>query len=88
MENKEYLDALEKATGTKFTACNSSNIVGYHYNSTKKTLWIAFKYPKVYRYEGVTEEEYQSLCSSESKGKWVNQNLVKANRKYQGYELS
>lgn len=88
MENKEYLKTLEEVIGSKFIACDSSNIVGYYYNKKTATLWVAFKYPKVYKYTGISETEYQDLCSAESKGKWVNQNLVKTKRECTGYELS
>ena len=86
MEEQQYLKELEVAVGVSFTACESSNILGYGYDKAKKELWIAFKRGNnVYQYSEITESEFKSLQLAESKGKWVNKHLVQKTRKYQRY---
>jgi len=87
METKEYLKILEKELGIEFTACESSNIAGYGYDKPSKILWIAFKGQKVYKYFGITKAQKEDLDKAESKGRWVNANLVKTKVKYEAYVL-
>lgn len=87
METQDYLKILEKETGIKFTACESSNIVGYGYDKPNKFLWVAFKGQKVYKYSGVTKAQKEDLDKAESKGRWVNANLVKPKVEFEAYVL-
>lgn len=77
MENKEVIKILSDDLGIEFETCESSNIVAYGYDEPNKYLWVIFKNHAIYRYNGITKEYYSGLQNAESKGKWVNQNLVK-----------
>lgn len=85
MTLEEVMRVLTKEVGTPFYDCKSSNIVGYGYKD--KALWIIFKGNKIYKYTPVEEAQFQDLQAAESKGKWVNANLVKTKVKYQAYEI-
>lgn len=87
MGQKELIELLTKDAGCKFHTCNSSNIVTYGYKESDLSLWVVFKGNKVYKYKGVTKEQFQDLHQAESKGKWVNINLVKPKVNFQAYEL-
>ena len=87
MGQKELIELLTKDVGCKFHPCNSSNIVTYGYKESDLSLWVVFKGNKVYQYKGVTKEQFQDLHQAESKGKWVNINLVKPKVNFQAYEL-
>ena len=41
----------------------SSNIVGYNYSKGAKKLFVKFKNEREYRYDDVTEEEFQALIA-------------------------
>lgn len=87
MEQKELIELLTKDVGCQFHPCDSSNIVTYGYKESAHSLWVVFKGNKVYQYKGVTKEQFQDLHQAESKGKWVNINLVKPKVNFQAYEL-
>lgn len=87
MGQKELIELLTKDVGCKFHPCDSSNIVTYGYRESDLSLWVVFKGNKVYQYKGVTKEQFQDLHQAESKGKWVNINLVKPKVNFQAYEL-
>lgn len=87
MGQKELIELLTKDVGCKFHPCNSSNIVTYGYKESDLSLWVVFKGNKVYQYKGITKEQFQDLHQAESKGKWVNVNLVKPKVNFQAYEL-
>ena len=87
MGQNELIELLTKDVGCKFHPCNSSNIVTYGYKESDLSLWVVFKGNKVYQYKGVTKEQFQDLHQAESKGKWVNINLVKPKVNFQAYEL-
>lgn len=88
MEN--ILKTLEEATERKWYPAESSNIECYQWENDE--LWVAFKRNKankvyVYRYYGITDKDFESLNQAPSKGKWVNENLVKPGIRYDKYEL-
>ena len=87
MEPKELIELLTKDVGCQFHYCDSSNIVTYGYKESDLSLWVVFKGNNVYQYKGVTKEQFQDLHQAESKGKWVNINLVKPKINFQAYEL-
>lgn len=87
MGQKELIELLTKDVGCKFHPCESSNIITYGYKESDLSLWVVFKGNKVYQYKGVTKEQFQDLHQAESKGKWVNINLVKPKVNFQAYEL-
>lgn len=81
MESNANKSFLEDFLGIEFTACKSSNIEAFGFDPAKNDLWILFKGSIVYRYENQTQEAYNNLCAADSKGSWVNQNLVKTKAK-------
>lgn len=87
MTTKEVIEVLTKEVGTSFYDCKSSNIVGYGYQSKDKALWVIFKGNKVYRYTPIEEAQFKDLMTADSKGKWVNANLIKTKVNYQAYEI-
>lgn len=89
MTQEEVIKVLnESVPHTSFKACESSNIVAYGYTKQTQELWIAFKGEKVYKYTGISKQQYIELDKAESKGKWVNANLVKTKAKCEAYVIS
>lgn len=88
MDNLEkLLDILSKKLNTTFTKADSSNILAYGYDAFNLSLWVLFKRNKLYQYMNITKEALDELELSESKGKWVNANLVKTKKPYKAYEI-
>lgn len=87
MEANKNKRILEKTLGIKFNTCKSSNISAFGFDASKGDIWILFKRGLIYKYEGQTPEKYQELRSADSKGKWVNENLVKTQVKCQRYHI-
>ena len=91
MENT--IKILEEKTKLPWVAVdNSSNIEAYSYNSESKELWVLFKKNRanhqwVYVYHNISKDQLDDLQKAESKGKWVNANLIKPGIKYDKYEL-
>lgn len=86
MEPKELIKLITKEVGCKFHSCESSNIMTYGYRESDSSLWVVFRNTKVYQYKGITLDQFQDLHKAESKGKWVNANLVKPHVNFQAYE--
>lgn len=61
----------------------SSNIASVGYDEGNKTLEIQFKSGAVYQYSGVEPQTHADLMAAESVGKFVQQNIVKAEFKGQ-----
>ena len=78
--------SVSKAIGVELKPCQSSNIIAYGYKDGN--LWILFKGDNLYKYPNRTEAEFKELDSAESKGKWVNQNLVKPKAECVGYDVT
>ena len=87
MEQKELIELLTKDVGCQFYPCDSSNIVTYGYDESYLSLWVVFKGNKVYKYEGITKNQFKNLHAAKSKGIWVNANLVKPKVKFKAYEV-
>lgn len=87
MEQKDLIEILTKEVGCKFYTCESSNVSIYGYNETDQSLWVVFKGNKVYKYEGITKNQFKNLHAAKSKGIWVNANLVKPKVKFKAYEV-
>ena len=68
---------VSEAIGLSLIPCNSSNVVAFAHVYQKKWMYILFKNNALYRYEGQDYNAFISLLNSESKGKWVNEHLVK-----------
>lgn len=88
MDNLEkLLDILSKKLNITLTKADSSNIIAYGYDASNLSLWVLFKRNKLYQYMNITKEALDELELSESKGKWVNSNLVKTKKPYKAYEI-
>lgn len=86
MEKNDYLKQIESILGIEMIPCESSNIEGYGYISSRKELWVAFKNNKVYRYGKVPHEIANGLHEAPSKGEYLNQH-IKGKFEEIGYEL-
>lgn len=56
---------------------NSSNIAAVGYDHSTFTLTVQFHSGGIYQYFPVTQFAYEELMKAESKGSFVNKNLVK-----------
>ena len=56
----------------QFTEVKSSNIISIGHDGTN--LYVNYK-SGTYKYENVDKSVYESLISSESKGKFMNENI-------------
>ena len=68
---------VSEAIGLSLIPCNSSNIMAFAHVYKKKWIYILFKSKTLYRYEDQDYNAFISLLNAESKGKWVNEHLVK-----------
>lgn len=84
---KNTLQQISLFIGLRFTECTSSNLKGYAYDNNDEKLYILFKGDKLYGYPNIPYELYKELDTSESKGMWVNKNLVKTHRPYTKQEF-
>ena len=69
-------------TNIKMTPVISSNIVALGYDKENKILRVIFKGNSSYLYFNVEEEIYNNLAQSESKGKTLNESVVRQKDKY------
>ena len=83
------IKVFEKFFGVEFTPCESSNIEAYAKIadgvSVSTDILILYKNLKCYRYIGAGKL-YEELTQADSKGKWVNANLVKGDFNIKKYE--
>ena len=81
------IQVFEQFFGVEFTPCESSNIEAYAKvcKGVHTDILILYKNLKCYRYMGAGHL-YEELTKAESKGKWVNANLVKGNFNIMKYE--
>lgn len=68
---------VSEAIGLSLIPCNSSNVMAFAHVYKKKWIYILFKSKTLYRYEDQDYNAFISLLNAESKGKWVNEHLVK-----------
>ena len=59
-------------TNIQFTEVKSSNIISIGHDGTN--LYVNYK-SGAYKYENVDKSVYESLISSESKGRFMNENI-------------
>lgn len=62
------------------TPVQSSNLTAVGYDDGENKLYVAFKANTLYVYHDVPQEIYQELMKSDSKGKFLNQNVKNAHR--------
>lgn len=80
------IEEISKAIGVQLIPCESSNVVAYGWSITNH-IWVLFKGNKLYKYYYQSKEQFEDLQRADSKGKWVNQNLVKSKCRYDKYEV-
>ena len=57
-----------------FTPVESSNIISVGYDETTSSMYV--NYPSgTYKYDGVDKSVYESLLTSPSKGRFMNENI-------------
>ena len=57
-----------------FTPVESSNIISVGYDETTSSMYV--NYPSgTYKYDGVEKSVYESLLTSTSKGRFMNENI-------------
>ena len=59
-------------TNIQFTQVNSSNIISVGHDGTN--LYVNYK-SGTYKYENVDKSIYESLLTSDSKGRFMNENI-------------
>ena len=57
---------------------HSSNLSSVGYDETTTTLEVEFTNGNVYQYSGVPIDVYKGLMASNSKGRYLNENIKKA----------
>lgn len=83
------LDNLEEIVkNIKMYKIASSNITALGYDENNKVLRVIFKNNSSYIYTNVEPEVWQIIINSESKGKSLNENIVRHKEKYKYYKLT
>lgn len=80
------IGSVSAAIGVRMIPCESSHVVAYGW--ANNTLWILFKGDSLYKYPNQSEEKFIALKDASSKGKWVNENLIKSGAKCVGYDVT
>lgn len=57
-----------------FKSVESSNIESVGYDDTTSSMYVKYK-SGTYKYEGVDKSVFESLLTSTSKGKFMNENI-------------
>ena len=58
----------------KFESVQSSNILSVGYDNSTNSLYVNYK-SGIYKYDHVESSVYENLMSSESKGRFMNENI-------------
>lgn len=66
----------------------STNLVAIGYNSETKILRVIFKGNSSYLYFNVEPEVYELISNSDSKGKTLNEQVVRQKEKYKYIKLN
>ena len=66
----------------------SSNLVAIGYDENKKVLRVIFKGNSSYLYFDVEPEVYNTLMQSESKGRALNESVIRQKEKYKYIKLT
>lgn len=66
----------------------STNLVAMGYDENKRVLRVIFKGNSSYLYFNVEPEVYTTLMQSESKGKTLNESVIKQKEKYKYIKLT
>ena len=89
ISTEEYKEALEDYfEDFTFQEVESSNIKFVSYNEDTKILLIAFKGGKIYQYLRIKPSIYHGLQKAESKGKFINSQVIQKGFKFRKYEVT
>lgn len=81
-------DISEVVKNIKMYKIASSNITALGYDEMNKMLRVIFKNNSSYIYLNVEPETWQIIINSESKGRSLNENIVKHKEKYKYYKIT
>lgn len=81
------IEEISKSIGVKLIPCESSNVVAYGWTISDH-IWVLFKGNKLYKYYCQPKEKFEELQRADSKGKWVNKNLVKSGCRYDSFVIT
>lgn len=86
----EQITELELKLGFHFKRVNSTRIAAYAYKNNE--LWVIFgvnnKKSSLYRYSNISRKTFEDLDRAKSKGRWIQENLVKTKKEYKGWDLN
>ncbi len=68
-------EVTKMAQDIEMQEVSSSNVAAVGYDSDSSTLRVQFTNGSVYDYDGVSEEEYDSLVTADSVGSYLNSNI-------------
>ena len=86
--DKSFIKSISKAVKVVMIPCISSNIQAFGYDMEKRLLYVVFNNRTLYVYHKVKYEQFLDLLEAQSKGKWVNTNLVKAEVPFTKYTIN
>lgn len=78
----------EIVSNIKMQRVFSTNLVAIGYDEQKKILRVIFKGNSSYLYFDVEPEVYNTLMQSESKGRALNESVIKQKEKYKYIKLT
>lgn len=81
-EIKEIVDNI------KMQRVFSTNLIAIGYNENKRVLRVIFKGNSSYLYFGVEPEVYNTILQSESKGRSLNESVIRQREKYKYIKLT
>lgn len=88
MENNQIeIPVQELVDSINMYPVQSSNIVAMGYNETNRVLRVIFRGNSSYLYFNVEPEVWQLLMNSESKGRALNESIVRQKEKYKYVKL-
>lgn len=86
----EQITELELKLGFHFKRVSSTRITAYAYKNNE--LWVIFgvnkKKSSLYRYSNISRKTFEDLDRAKSKGRWIQENLVKTKKEYKGWDLN
>lgn len=84
---KKFKENLFMETGfVKYEDFESSNINCLWYSKTKQELVVEYNGGSQYRYNNISEMEWNNLISADSKGKFINESIK--SKPYQRMQLN
>lgn len=86
----EQITELELKLGFHFKRVSSTRIAAYAYKNNE--LWVIFgvnkKKSSLYRYSNISRKTFEDLDRAKSKGRWIQENLVKTKKEHKGWDLN